>query len=139
MPIPMPSTELIPACPVEMTGLESGSKITTRVELPASKLKVEIARILKSEGFISNFKVVDEDKIQGTLRVYLKYSDDGEPVIHGIERVSRPGRRVYRAKDELPRVLGGLGLAIVSTSKGVLSGAEAAKIGIGGEVLCQVW
>ena len=110
-----------------------------RVELPVSKLKVEIARILKSEGFISNFKVVDEDKIQGTLRVYLKYSDDGEPVIHGIERVSRPGRRVYRAKDELPRVLGGLGLAIVSTSKGVLSGAEAAGIGIGGEVLCQVW
>ncbi|MFZ2493028.1 MAG: 30S ribosomal protein S8 [Thermoanaerobaculia bacterium] len=110
-----------------------------RIELPSSKLKVEIARILKSEGFISNFKVVDEDKIQATLRVYLKYSDGGEPVIHGIERVSRPGRRVYRAKDELPRVLGGLGLAIVSTSKGVLSGADAAKIGIGGEVLCQVW
>ena len=109
-----------------------------RVELPASKLKVEIARILKSEGFISNYKLV-EDKVQGTLRVYLKYSDDGEPVIHGIERISRPGRRVYRAKDEIPRVLGGLGLAIVSTSRGVLSGSEAAKSGIGGEILCQVW
>jgi small subunit ribosomal protein S8 len=110
-----------------------------RVELPVSKLKVEIAKILKSEGFISNYKVVEEDKPQGTLRVYLKYSDDGEPVIHGIERISRPGRRVYRGKEEIPRVLGGLGLAIISTSKGVLSGAEAARNGVGGEVLCQVW
>ncbi len=111
-----------------------------RVDIPASKLKIEIARILKSEGFISNFKTVDEqDAVQSLLRVYLKYSPDGEPVIHGIERVSRPGRRVYRGKQEIPRVLGGLGLAIVSTSKGVLSGAEAARSGIGGEVLCQVW
>ena len=111
-----------------------------RIELPASKLKVEIARILKSEGFISNYKVVEEDgKPQSILRIYLRYSDDGEPVIHGIERVSRPGRRVYRGKQEIPRVLGGLGLAIVSTSRGVLSGADAAKQGIGGEVLCQVW
>jgi small subunit ribosomal protein S8 len=111
-----------------------------RVEMPASKLKVQIARILKSEGFISNYKVVEDDgKPQSSLRVYLKYSGDGEPVIHGIERVSRPGRRVYRGKEEIPRVLGGLGLAIVSTSKGVLSGAEAAKSGVGGEVLCQVW
>jgi small subunit ribosomal protein S8 len=109
-----------------------------RVELPASKLKVEIARILKSEGFISNYKLV-EDKVQSTLRVYLKYSDDGEPVIHGIERISRPGRRVYRNKQEIPRVLGGLGLAIVSTSKGVLAGHDAVKNGVGGEVLCQVW
>jgi len=109
-----------------------------RVELPSSKLKVEIARILKAEGFISNYKVA-EDKVQSTLRIYLKYSDDGEPVIHGIERVSRPGRRVYRNKQEIPRVLGGLGLAIVSTSKGVLSGADAARSGVGGEVLCQVW
>lgn len=109
-----------------------------RVELPASKLKVEIAKILKSEGFISNYKLSDE-KGQGTLRVYLKYSDDGEPVIHGIERVSRPGRRVYRTKTEIPRVLGGLGVAIVSTSKGVLAGHEAAKSGVGGEILCQVW
>ena len=111
-----------------------------RVEMPASKLKVEIARILKSEGFISNYKVVEEDgKPQASLRVYLKYSGDGEPVIHGIERVSRPGKRVYRGKEAIPKVLGGLGLAIVSTSKGVLSGAEAARTGVGGEVLCQVW
>ena len=111
-----------------------------RVEMPSSKLKVEVAKILKSEGFISNYKVVQEDgKPQASLRVYLKYSDDGEPVIHGIERVSRPGRRVYRGKEELPKVLGGLGLAIVSTSRGVLSGSEAARTGVGGEVLCQVW
>ncbi len=110
-----------------------------RVEIPASKLKVEIARILKSEGFIRNYTLVDKDKIQATLRVDLKYSPDGEPVIHGIERVSRPGRRVYRNNQEIPSVLGGLGLAIVSTSKGVLAGHEAAKNGIGGEVLCQVW
>ena len=110
-----------------------------RVELPASKLKVEIARILKSEGFIRNYAVTDKDKTQATLRIDLKYSPAGEPVIHGIERISRPGRRVYRNKQEIPRVLDGLGLAIVSTSKGVLSGTEAAKSGVGGEILCQVW
>ena len=110
-----------------------------RVEIPASKLKVEIARILKSEGFIRNYLLLDKDKIQPTLRVDLKYSPDGEPDIHGIERISRPGRRVYRNKQEIPRVLDGLGLAIVSTAKGVLAGHEAAKNGIGGEVLGQVW
>jgi small subunit ribosomal protein S8 len=109
-----------------------------RVELPSSKLKVEVAKILKSEGFISNFKVVEEGT-QPTLRLYLKYSDDGEPVIHGIERISRPGRRVYRGKEAIPQVLGGLGLAIVSTSQGVLSGQDAVRKGVGGEVLCQVW
>jgi small subunit ribosomal protein S8 len=110
-----------------------------RVELPASKLKVEIARILKSEGFIRNYNLAQKDEPQGTLRIELKYAANGEPVIHGIERISRPGRRVYRNKQEIPSVLGGLGLAIVSTSKGVLSGQEAVKSGVGGEVLCQVW
>ena len=110
-----------------------------RVELPASKLKVEIARILKDEGFIRNYAVGDKEKVQATLRIDLKYSPDGEPVIHGIERISRPGRRVYRNKQEIPKVLGGLGLAIVSTSKGVLAGHDAVKSGVGGEVLCQVW
>jgi len=109
-----------------------------RIELPSSKLKVEVAKILKSEGFISNYKVVEATP-QATLRVYLKYADDGEPVIHGIERISRPGRRVYRGKEDIPQVLGGLGLAIVSTSQGVLSGHEAVRKGVGGEVLCQVW
>jgi small subunit ribosomal protein S8 len=110
-----------------------------RIELPTSNLKVEIARILKSEGFIRNYTVVDKEASQATLRIDLKYSVDGEPVIHGIERISRPGRRVYRNKQEIPRVLGGLGLAIVSTSKGVLSGHDAVKNGVGGEVLCQIW
>jgi len=110
-----------------------------RVELPASKLKVEIARILKDEGFIRNYALGDKEKVQATLRIDLKYSPDGEPVIHGIERISRPGRRVYRNKLEIPKVLGGLGLAIVSTSKGVLAGHDAVKSGVGGEVLCQVW
>lgn len=109
-----------------------------RVDVPASNLKVEIARILKEQGFISNYKKVDEG-LQGVIRISLKYAHDGEPAIHGIERISRPGRRVYRAKTEIPRPLGGLGLSIVSTSRGVLSGDEAAKTGIGGEVLCQVW
>jgi small subunit ribosomal protein S8 len=116
-------------------GLQAGHD---RIEVPASKLKVEIARILKSEGFISNYKLQDGDH-QGVLRLYLKYTEEGDPVIHGIERISRPGRRVYRAKGEIPRVLGGLGLAIVSTSKGVLSGSDAVRNGVGGEVLCQVW
>jgi len=109
-----------------------------RIELPSSKLKIEVAKILKSEGFIANYKVVEEGS-QPSLRLYLKYSDDGEPVIHGIERISRPGRRVYRGKEEIPQVLGGLGLAIVSTSQGVLSGQDAVRKGVGGEVLCQVW
>jgi len=109
-----------------------------RVELPASKLKMEIARILKDEGFITGFKLM-EGKVQGTLRIGLKYAQDGESVIHGIERISRPGRRVYRNKAEIPRVLDGLGLAIISTSKGILSGTDAARSGVGGEILCQVW
>ena len=89
--------------------------------------------------FIRNYAVTDKEKTQATLRIDLKYSPEGEPVIHGIERISRPGRRVYRNKQEIPRVLGGLGLAIVSTSKGVLAGHDAVKSGVGGEVLCQVW
>src|SRR5258708_33021334 len=108
-----------------------------RIELPTSKLKMEIARILKSEGFIRNYTVVDKEASQATLRIDLKYSSDGEPVIHGIERISRPGRRVYRNTKEIPRVLGGLGLAIVSTSKGVLAGHEAAQTVIRGDVHCQ--
>ena len=110
-----------------------------RVELPSSKLKVEIARILKSEGFIRNYAVTDKDKTQGTLRIDLKYSPGGEPVIHGIERISRPGRRVYRNKQEIPRVLGGLGLVIVSTSRGIMSGTQARKAQLGGEILAFVW
>ena len=103
-----------------------------RVELPASKLKVEIARILKTEGFIRNYNLAQKDEPQGTLRIDLKYAPNGEPVIHGIERISRPGRRVYRNKLEIPSVLGGLGLAIVSTSR-----SEERRVGKECERLCR--
>ncbi len=108
------------------------------INMPASKLKREIARILQQEGFIADYEMIQEG-YQGVLKIKLKYTDDGEPIIHGIERVSRPGRRVYRGKAEIPQVLDGLGVSIVSTSRGVLSGTEASRTGVGGEVLCQVW
>lgn len=108
------------------------------VNVPASKLKVEIARILQQEGFIADYETV-QDAYQGLLKIKLKYTENGEPIIHGIERISRPGRRVYRGKTEIPQVLDGLGVSIVSTSRGVLSGTEASRTGVGGEVLCQVW
>jgi small subunit ribosomal protein S8 len=108
-----------------------------RVEMPASKLKAEVARILKDEGYISNFKVADEGK-KKVLKVFLRYGTDGASVISVIERVSRPGRRVYVAKDEIPRVLGGIGINILTTPRGVMSGREARKAGVGGEILCNV-
>lgn len=108
-----------------------------RVDIPASKIKVEIARILKENHYISNFKVLDDGR-QGVLRVYLKYQDD-RPVLHGIERVSRPGLRVYRKRDELPRVRNGLGSAIISTSRGLMTDREARESGVGGEILAKVW
>jgi len=110
----------------------------TMVAMPNSKIKVEIARILKDEGYIKNFKVLD-DKGAGLLRLYLKYDDSGNPVIHGLTRVSKPGRRLYRGKDELPRVLGGLGIVIVSTSQGLLTGHDARKRCLCGEFVCSVW
>lgn len=108
------------------------------INMPASKLKREIARILQQEGYIADYEMV-QDEYQGVLKIKLKYTEDGEPIIHGIERISRPGRRVYRGKAEIPQVLDGLGVSIVSTSRGVLSGTEASRTGVGGEVLCQVW
>jgi small subunit ribosomal protein S8 len=107
-------------------------------DIPASRIKVAIAGILKDEGFISDCAVI-EDRRQGMLRVTLKYGPDGERVISGLERVSRPGRRVYRPVEEIPDVLGGLGINIVSTSKGLLSGRVAKTQGLGGEVLLNVW
>ena len=115
----------------------------TRVDLPASKLKVEIARILQDEGYIAGFKLVDDAAEQGTtrqvVRLFLKYGPGGERVISGIERVSRPGRRVYVSRDDVPPVLGGLGVNILTTSRGVMSGRSAQKAGVGGEILCNVW
>jgi small subunit ribosomal protein S8 len=113
----------------------------TRVDVPASTLKVEIARILEREGYIQAFKVVEpkEGAVQKNIRISLKYGPRGERVITGIERVSRPGRRVYFGTAEVPPVLGGLGTSILTTSRGVMTGREARREGVGGEVLCNVW
>jgi small subunit ribosomal protein S8 len=114
----------------------------SRVEMPSSRLKVEIARILESEGYIQGFKVLDPEadtRVQAQLKVFLKYGPRGERVITGIQRVSRPGRRVYFGRDDVPDVLAGLGVSILTTSRGVMTGREAVKAGVGGEVLCNVW
>ena len=109
-----------------------------KVDVPASKLKAEIARILKEEGYIINFKLAEEGSLK-TIRLYLKYTPANDPAIAHIERLSRPGCRVYVGKDEIPRVLGGLGINILTTPRGVMTGRTARKEGIGGELLCQVW
>jgi small subunit ribosomal protein S8 len=109
-----------------------------KVDMPFSKLKVEIARILKDEGYVGNFKVI-ENAQQGVLRVYLKYGPGMERVITDLQRVSRPGCRIYCGKDQIPRVYGGLGINILSTSRGLMTGRTAAREGVGGEILCNVW
>jgi len=108
------------------------------VEIPSSKMKVEIARILKEEGFIENYQVVSSKPVN-VLRIKLRYLEGKEPVIKGIRRISKPGLRIYAKKDELPRVLRGLGIAIISTSKGLMTDREARAQGYGGEVICYVW
>jgi small subunit ribosomal protein S8 len=114
-----------------------------QVAMPNSKLKVEIARILKDEGFLEAYEVVDgEQPEHKTLRVKIKYVGERrerKPVISGLERVSRPGRRIYTRKTEIPWVLSGIGVAILSTPKGVMTGARARQLGVGGEILCKVW
>ena len=115
----------------------------TRVDMPASRLKAEIARILQDEGYIQGFKVL-EDAAEAsasakTLRVFLKYGPRGERLITGVQRISRPGRRVYFGKEDVPEVLGGLGTSILTTSRGVMTGRAAVKAGVGGEVLCNIW
>ena len=109
-----------------------------RTDVPASKMKLEIAKILKQEGFIRTFKLLEEGP-QGTIRIYLKYADDGEPAIHGLKRVSRPGRRVFRGVTEIPKVHNGLGVAVISTNRGVLTDEQARGLSVGGEILCEVW
>ncbi len=108
------------------------------VRIPSSKLKIELAKILQSEGYIRGYQLID-DKKQGILRVLLKYGDGRERIINGLKRVSRPGRRVYVSKTEIPRVLGGLGIAILSTPRGIVTDRRARRLGVGGEVLCEVW
>ena len=114
-----------------------------KIDMPASKLKAEVARILVEEGYLHSFKVLDEKTEHGSprkaIRLFLKYGPHGEKLITGIQRISRPGRRVYFGRDDVPTVLGGLGTAILTTSRGVMSGREAVKAGVGGEILCNVW
>jgi len=109
-----------------------------KVDVPASKLKTELARILKDEGFILNYKIVDDGNHKA-IRVYLKYTAANQPVISHIERISRPGCRVYVGSTDIPKVLGGLGVNILTTPKGVMTGKSARKEGVGGELLCQIW
>jgi small subunit ribosomal protein S8 len=109
-----------------------------KVDIPSSKLKVRVAEILKEEGFVKNFRVLEDAK-QGVLRVYLKYGGANEKMISGLVRVSTPGRRVYVTHDKIPSVLGGMGVAVLSTSRGVVTGRTARKEQIGGEVLAYVW
>ena len=109
-----------------------------KVDVPASKLKTEIARILKEEGYIANYKVAEEG-VKKVIKIYLKYASDNSPVISGIERVSRPGCRTYVGKTDIPRVQGGLGISILTTARGVMTGRTARKESVGGEVMCRVW
>ena len=109
-----------------------------KVDIPASKLKVKISELLKEEGFIKNYRLIEDDK-QGVLRVYLKYGAGNEKMISGLVRVSRPGRRVYVGKDKIPSILGGMGVAILSTSRGVMTDRQSRKQQLGGEVLAYVW
>jgi small subunit ribosomal protein S8 len=115
----------------------------TRVDMPASRLKAEIARILQDEGYIQGFKLLDDTTgttaLTKTLRLFLKYGPHGERLITGVQRISRPGRRVYFGKQDVPEVLAGLGTSILTTSRGVMTGRAAVKAGVGGEVLCNIW
>ena len=122
-----------------LTRIRNASKAKhEKVDIPSSKLKVEIAKILKEEGYVKNVKLV-KDRRQGLIRVYLKYTEEEAPVLQGLKRISRPGCRVYASNDAIPKVLGGLGTAILSTPKGIQTGKQAKKDNVGGEVLCQVW
>jgi small subunit ribosomal protein S8 len=117
----------------------------TRVDMPTSRIKTDIARILQDEGYIHGFKLLEPEgdgkqtSPVKTLRLFLKYGPHGEKLITGIQRISRPGRRVYFGRDDVPEVLAGLGTSILTTSRGVMTGRAAVKAGVGGEVLCNVW
>ena len=122
-----------------LTRIRNAALIKRReVMIPASKLKMEIARIFKEEGYIRNFKVIDDNK-QGILSISLKYGDDNTSVISGLRRISRPGRRLYCTRESIPKVLDGLGTAVISTSKGMMTDKRCADLGLGGEILCYIW
>ncbi|MCD4669018.1 MAG: 30S ribosomal protein S8 [Actinomycetia bacterium] len=109
------------------------------VSIPHSRLKGEIARILEEEGYIRSYEIIKDESIQGVIKIYLKYQKDNVCAIRGLKKISKPSLRVYAEKDKIPRVMGGLGTVIVSTSNGVLTGKKARESGVGGEVICSVW
>ena len=113
-------------------------KLLEKVDIPSSKLKIEIAKILKDEGYIANYKNIEDYK-QGILRIYLKYTGEGKTVIQGLKRVSRPGLRIYKTSDILPKVSGGMGIAVISTSKGLMTNKKAAAEKVGGEIVGYIW
>lgn len=122
-----------------ITRMRNAARIKRReVQMPSSKLKIELAKIFKDEGYIKNYKVLD-DKKQGTLALTLKYSESNQSVITGLRRVSRPGCRIYCTHDRVPKVLDGLGVAVISTSKGITTGKKCEEQSVGGEVLCFIW
>ncbi len=108
------------------------------VDIPGSRMKINIAKVLKSEGFIKNFKLVD-DKKQGIIKIYFKYDEKGVPTIDGLKRVSKPGCRIYAKRDNIPKILNGFGINILSTSKGIITDKQAREMGVGGEIICSVW
>ena len=125
-----------------ITRIRNGTRARLpKIDVPASKLKAEIARILKDEGYIANFRLIEDGREggQGAIRIFLRYGPGWERVITDLQRVSKPGCRIYCGKGEIPRVYGGLGINILSTSRGVMTGRESAKTGVGGEILCNVW
>ncbi len=119
--------------------IRNGAKAKKReVNIPSSRLKVELAKLLKEEGYIRNFKVIDDNK-QGILNIALKYTEDNQSVISGLRRISRPGCRIFCTKDSIPKILNGLGVVIISSSKGMATGKRCEELGVGGEVVCSVW
>lgn len=124
-----------------LTRLRNGLAVRRRyVQMPSSKVKVAIAQILKDEGYVEGFDVIKErDRPQATLRIWLKYTENREPMLSGLQRVSRPGRRVYTRRQDIPLVLSGLGVAVLSTPRGIMTGRQARRLGLGGEVVCYFW
>ena len=116
----------------------AGMAYHEKVEVPASKMKMALAELMKQEGYIKDYEFIEDNK-QGILRIYLKYGPNKERVITGLKRISRPGLRVYAKKDQIPKVLGGLGVAVISTSKGIMPDRQARREGLGGEVICYIW
>ena len=122
-----------------LTRIRNGLKASHEsVDVPGSKLKTSLAKVLKSEGYIKNFKMISDDR-QGVIRIFLKYDEKGEALIGGLKRVSKPSLRVYAGYDEIPKVLNGYGVSILSTSKGLVTDKQARKMRVGGEIICSVW